>query len=117
MFPVPQQISATAVLEAKAKTQYFAPFDGNILEVKIEGEWVEKGKPLLTLTSPSLEKEYQAIVSEAQVLKERMKNLKLTISGESRGERSNSLVAQQAELQSQIDSNEQQKKVLGNGIR
>ena len=112
-FPVRQQISATAVLSAKSKTQYFAPFDANVLEVTVDDEQsVQSGDLLLKLTSPTLEKELQALRSESAVLSERQRSLKQSLGNMSVGERSNALSAQLHEIDAQLKSNEDQQDVL-----
>lgn len=113
IFPVPQQISATAVLSAKSKVQYFAPFDANVSEVAIDDEAnVQKGDVLLTLAAPSLEKELEALQSEAVVLEERLHGLKLSLSNANPGERANALTAQRNDLEAQLESNKSQQAVL-----
>ena len=112
-FPVRQQISATAVLSAKSKTQYFAPFDANVLEVTVDDEQsVRSGDLLLKLTSSTLEKELQTLRSEFAVLSERRRSLKQSLGNMSVGERSNALTAQLLEIDAQLKSNEVQQSVL-----
>ncbi len=112
-FPVPQQISATAVLSAKSKVQYFAPFDATISEVNVEDDqWIKKSDVLLKLAAPTLEKELFALTSEKEVLNERSASIKQALSGISAGERSQALTAQLNELKVQLVSNESQQSVL-----
>ncbi len=112
-FPVPQQISATAVLSAKSKVQYFAPFDATVSEVNVEDDqWIKKVDVLLKLAAPTLEKELFALTSEEAVLEERIRGISNSIGSLSESEQSKALTAQLNELKVQLASNESQQKVL-----
>jgi hypothetical protein len=63
--PVPQQISASAVLTPVQKQVYYAPTSAIIDEVLVNDEqWVQANQPLLTLSDRKLEHEQERIAGE-----------------------------------------------------
>ncbi len=65
LFPVTQQISATAILQPLSKQMYYAPASGIVTEVLVdEGDAVVIGTPLLRLTSHELETQQESLQLE-----------------------------------------------------
>lgn len=67
-FPVPQQISTTAVLAPKQKNCYYAPVDATVTEIKVTGvenERVNKGDELLVLQSVALNQNISRLEDDA----------------------------------------------------
>ena len=65
LFPVSQQIAATAVLQPLSKEMYYAPAVGVVSEVWVDdGQAVEAGTQLLRLTSHDLETQAESLEIE-----------------------------------------------------
>lgn len=77
-FPVPQQISTTAVLAPKEKHCYYAPMDATVKDIPVDGSentFVETGDALLQLESTVLDHSISRLVAENEVNAERKKVL------------------------------------------
>lgn len=72
-FPVPQQISATAILQPQTKVPYYAPMAGTVAEVFVdEGQWVVQGQPLVRLSSRQLDQEIDQLEGELQLVEDQI---------------------------------------------
>ncbi|MCA9180584.1 MAG: hypothetical protein KDA51_04005, partial [Planctomycetales bacterium] len=101
LFPVPQQISATATLRAENKRTYYAPSNAIVQNVFVkEDQSIAVNTPLLKLTSRELDNEIDRLNAQYQQLEEQIAELEMRLS---LGVASNS-PAQSAQEQDQIDS-------------
>ncbi|MCA9132039.1 MAG: hypothetical protein KDA45_02750 [Planctomycetales bacterium] len=67
LFPVPQQISATAILQPLSKQMYYAPASGVVSQVFVdEGDAVDAEQSLLQITSHELEATAESLEIEAK---------------------------------------------------
>jgi multidrug resistance efflux pump len=65
MLPVPQQISATAILAPQSKQIYYAPTDAVVVKVLVEDEQtIQLGQPLLELSDWKLARELERLEGE-----------------------------------------------------
>ncbi len=75
-FPVPQQFTATAILQPTGKTIYFAPVNAVVSQVLVEeGQTVAKDTPLLQLKSRELQNEIDQLEGELQLNQDRLDEL------------------------------------------
>jgi hypothetical protein len=92
-FPVAQQVSVTASLQPVSKQMYYAPAAGIVSEVLVdEGESIQKGTPLLRLTSHELESQLENLQIELK------KNRGQIEEKTSRLNRGNNLTAREKDL-------------------
>lgn len=76
LFPVPQQISATGILQPVAKNPYYAPADAIVSEVFVEsGQEVSAEQPLVQLTSQTLRDQIDRLEGEIRSAKARLDHL------------------------------------------
>ncbi len=76
LFPVPQQISTTAVLTPLKKRIYYAPFDATVKNVAIRDEQiVAPGDLLLELESSTLRREFERLGRELVAHQTRLQQL------------------------------------------
>ncbi len=86
LFPVPQQITTTAVLSPSKKNCYYAPSDATVARVMDSARGnalVKKGDILLVLESAALNQRSNALAAELELNRKRLESLVNSIGGQS----------------------------------
>ncbi|QDV23507.1 efflux RND transporter periplasmic adaptor subunit [Aureliella helgolandensis] len=115
LFPVSQNVTATATLHPADKQAYYAPLAGIVTEVLVsEGEEVTAGQILLRLTNRDLESQLDELQGERLVTRERIaeKNHQLSLGRDLTAQQSDQLEGELQQLRISEGSLSQQLEIV-----
>lgn len=103
--PVSQTVSVTAILQPQSKHVYYAPMQGEVIEVNVrEGQTVASDALLLKMRSTELERQIAEVTHELELAKTRLGGIRETLRGaqENRSDDRNRLEGEESFLKAKI---------------